>query len=187
MPTTGTISSSSTSAQDQGAGETERNVAFARIIPAQAGSQDGVADRCLDPRLRGNDFRGGAVLTTRATRIVGAGLAALLWAVMPRSTLASETHCPERHEGSRLTTVTLFDGPPSEHADLVPDKFHEGTSGARSEWSVAYIFEAGRRLFVRCQYGRTGSSITLEPDTSTATCEFLTRGGKDVSLTCRSG
>lgn len=35
--------------------------------------------------------------------------------------LGSETGCPQRHEGRRLVKVSLFDGPPSNHADLVPE------------------------------------------------------------------
>ena len=107
-------------------------------------------------------------------------------AATPTSTLASEIDCPKIHEGSHLTTVTLFDGPPSEHADLMPDSFRKTGNGSRSGWDVAYIFKAGRQLFVECQYGPNASTVILEPGPSTYKCEFLSGGEKNVSLICRS-
>jgi hypothetical protein len=110
----------------------------------------------------------------------------LTLATAPTSALAGETGCPRIHAGSKLTTVTLFDGPPSEHADLMPDSFRKIGNGSQSGWDVAYIFEAGRQLFVECQYGPKVSTVILEPGPSTYKCEFLSRGEKNVSLTCQS-
>jgi hypothetical protein len=107
-------------------------------------------------------------------------------AAAPVSVFAVEIHCPTTHAGSQLTTVTLFDGPPSEHADLEPDTFHQSKGGSRSEWDVAYIYQAGRHLFVECQYGPKASAVILEPGPSTYKCEFLSEGAKSVSLSCQS-
>jgi hypothetical protein len=110
----------------------------------------------------------------------------VMLATAPISVLAGETVCPRIHEDSQLTSVTLFDGPPSEHADLMPDSFRKVGNGTRSGWDVAYIFEAGRQLFVECQYGPKVSPVILEPGPSAYKCEFLSRGAKNVSFTCQS-
>jgi hypothetical protein len=105
---------------------------------------------------------------------------------MPVTALAGEIRCPNIHEGSLLRTVTLFDGPPSEHADLMPDTFHESKNETQSKWDVAYIFKAGRQLFVECEYGPKVSMVILEPEPSTYKCELLSQQGKQVALTCQS-
>jgi hypothetical protein len=105
---------------------------------------------------------------------------------MSVSAFADEVGCPKTHAGAPLVTVTLFDGPPSEHADLMPDTVHESNSGSKSEWDVAYIFEAGRRLFVECQYGPKITPVIIEPSPSTSKCEFLSQGVGKKSLVCRS-
>jgi hypothetical protein len=110
----------------------------------------------------------------------------LVLAVPPALALADEVRCPKIHAGSQLTDVTLFDGPPSERADLMPDTSHETKNGSQSKWDVAYIFKAGRQLFVECQYGPKGSTVILEPKPSTDKCEFLSQRDKTVSLTCQS-
>jgi hypothetical protein len=113
-------------------------------------------------------------------------LSAILVMIPPLSALAGEIHCPSVREGAKLSTVTLFDGPPSEHADLMPDSSREGKGGTRSEWQVAYIFKAGRRLYVECKYGPTISAVMLEPEPSTYKCEFASQGDSTISLTCLS-
>lgn len=113
-------------------------------------------------------------------------VAIVAWAAMSVSAFAGEGGCPKTHAGGHLVTATLFDGPPSEHADLMPDTFHESKSGSRSEWDVAYIFEAGRHLFVECQYGPKVSAVILEPGPSTYKCEFLSQGDGKKSLMCKS-
>lgn len=104
----------------------------------------------------------------------------------PAAALSSEVRCPDRQAGTALTTVTLFDGPASEKAALVPDTSQKTAEGIRSRWSVAYIFQAGRRLYVECQYGPKGPLITLVPEASTYQCEFLSRRTGQVSLSCQA-
>jgi hypothetical protein len=104
---------------------------------------------------------------------------------LPITAFGGEIRCPQLHEGARLTTVTLFDGLPSEHADLMPDTFRKSKSGSRSEWEVAYIFKAGRRLYVECQYGPKVSTVILEPEPATDKCEWLSQANKNVSFVCK--
>ena len=112
--------------------------------------------------------------------------AIVVLAVAPAPAFAGETQCPKTNAGSNLTTVTLFDGPPSEHADLQPDTSQQSKGGSRSQWDVAYIYKAGRHLFVECQYGPNAASVILEPVPSTYTCEFISQGAKNISLVCKS-
>ena len=68
----------------------------------------------------------------------------------------------------------------------MPDTFREEKNNSRSEWDVAYIYKAGRKLFVECQYGAKAPPIVLEPGPSTVTCEFLVQGSDNMSLVCKS-
>jgi hypothetical protein len=113
-------------------------------------------------------------------------LACLALAVLEISACAGEVACPQTQSGERLATVTLFDGPPSEHADLMPDSFRKTKDGGRSEWDVAYIFEADRKLFVECQYGGKVAPVVIEPKPSTTRCVFVTHDRGHKSLTCVS-
>ena len=48
---------------------------------------------------------------------------ALIGAVaVPATLFAAPISCPAPKTGQRLVTVSVFDGPPSEKADLVPDE-----------------------------------------------------------------
>jgi hypothetical protein len=123
-------------------------------------------------------------MATISSLLIRAAIVAL--AAAPVSVSAGEIRCPTTHAGSQLTTVTLFDGPPSEHADLEPDTFHQSKGGSRSEWDVAYIYQAGRHLFVECQYGPEAPAVILEPEPSTSKCEFQSKGVEGVSLVCQS-
>ncbi len=104
----------------------------------------------------------------------------------PTAASSSDVRCPDTQAGTALTTVTLFDGPASEKAALVPDTSQKTADGTRSRWSVAYIFQAGRRLYVECQYGPKSAPITLVPEPSTYQCEFLSGRTAQVSLSCQA-
>lgn len=97
-----------------------------------------------------------------------------------------DARCPDVQAGQKLKTVSVFDGPPEERADLVPDKSVKEGAGVRSEWSVAYIFKAGRRLFVECRYGGNLPPIVLTPDPSTTHCVFRLAANGNVTLVCLS-
>lgn len=122
-----------------------------------------------------------ATISTLSISAVLLGLAAL-----PPLARAADIHCPGAHQGSPLSTVTLFDGPPSEHADLEPDSFSKTKQGTRSEWDVAYIFKTGRQLFVACEYGPKADAVLLQPGPGTYQCEFLAETSGKVSLTCKT-
>lgn len=104
--------------------------------------------------------------------------------LFPAAAAAEQASCPDNHAGARLTTVVLFDGPPSEHADLMPDKSRKlKNGGVESTWDVAYIFQAGRKLYVECQYGSSTSHVTVEP-ANVKICVFSNSNNR-ISLSCR--
>jgi hypothetical protein len=98
--------------------------------------------------------------------------------------VAAEARCPASNGGAGLRTVTLFDGPPSEHADLAPDSVAKVAGGTRSAWQVAYVFEAGRQLFVECDYGRRGGKVVLKPERGVRRCLFEAKASGNA-LVCK--
>jgi hypothetical protein len=80
----------------------------------------------------------------------------------------------------------VYDGPPSEHADLMPDKSRKtGAGGTESSWEVDYIFKAGRKLYVECKYdSKAVSAVLLEP-AKVGVCIFASTRDRRVSLVCR--
>lgn len=123
-----------------------------------------------------------STLLSSAAAIVVATMASC--PVMPKAVLAAEVTCPQTQNDISLKTVTLFDGPPSEHADLAPDSFHETKGVRRSDWDVAYIFKAGRRLYIQCDYGMTAPVLTLKPTASIKRCEFISQPGAKLRFRC---
>jgi hypothetical protein len=94
-----------------------------------------------------------------------------VWLLLPAAA-AAEARCPASNGGAGLHTVTLFDGPLSDQADLAPDSVAKVAGGTRSAWQVAYVFEAGRQLFVECDYGRKGGKVVIKPERGVRRCLF---------------
>jgi len=130
--------------------------------------------------LSTNDFgaRGNSMATISSSAVIAVSV------VLSQTCFASEITCPHAQQGARLKNVALFDGPPSELASLVPDSVFETEMDSRAEWDVSYIFQAGRHLYVRCEYGSTIPAVIIEPPASTGTCAFLSGRNGDVSLSC---
>lgn len=119
-----------------------------------------------------------ATTSSWLTSLVPLALAALC-----SSSQAGEAACPREQAGTRLASVSVFDGPPGEHADLVPDRYRETKDGGRSEWDVAYAFQAGRKLYVECRYGGEVPPVVIEPaPTTTTLCTFVARRQGRTSL-----
>jgi hypothetical protein len=57
---------------------------------------------------------------------------------------AQEGTCPRYHANRPLSSVVLFDGPPEQRADLMPDVSRGSGDHAYASWDVSYIFESGR-------------------------------------------
>lgn len=77
----------------------------------------------------------------------------------------AEVLCQATQNGRVLREVTLFDGPPSELASLVPDQ-----RGQRDTWDVAAIRQAGRRGYLVCGYDRTAQKVEVEIPAAARRC-----------------
>ncbi|MFA5121804.1 STY0301 family protein [Zavarzinia sp.] len=113
------------------------------------------------------------------------GILALALLLAPGLAQAAEVACPAAQGGAPLANVTLFDGPPEELASLVPDDSTRDKNGdTRSTWDVSYIPQAGRTLYVQCDYGKATAPVTLKAE-GVQSCAFVQHKDKTLSLTCR--
>jgi hypothetical protein len=94
--------------------------------------------------------------------------------------LAGEgTTCPLL-DGKQPRSLDLFDGRPEELAYLIPDH----TTRTEATWNVAYVYDAGRALTIRCKYdGKRVVDITVSPRVGRCDYHVLPGGGLDMA--CR--
>ena len=76
--------------------------------------------------------------------------AALLILAAASTTPATATQCPAI-SGQTLVYIDIFDGPPENLADLVPDE-HKTQSG--KAWNTWQLEAGADGLFVKCGYGK---------------------------------
>ena len=95
---------------------------------------------------------------------------------------AASRGCSPRHAGSALTAVSLFDGPVSEHADLVPDGDRRVGGAQVSTWDVANVYRAGRKIYASCRYGT--DDLVVPVTHAVKTCRYTVRG-RMQTLACR--
>lgn len=118
---------------------------------------------------------------------LAAGAVALLALMAGSVDAAPATQCPA-FPGQRLVYVDIFDGPPENLADLVPDQ-HRSTSAGRA-WNVWNLAAGRQGLYVKCGYGEAlaGPYSRLEtirlPDTvKSCRADFKTgRSGAELNL-----
>jgi hypothetical protein len=79
-----------------------------------------------------------------------------------------------------LRSVTIFDGPPSELASLVPDLADKRSSS----WELGYVYDAGRTVWVRCQYA-DGTDSQAELSARVGKCEAKTVKKDMIKLACQ--
>jgi hypothetical protein len=99
-----------------------------------------------------------------------------------------EAKCPSYKDKSPLSTVVLFDGPPEQRADLMPDVSKGRGDHAYASWDVSYVFDSGRNLFLVCRFaGMTDTdAVTVKVEKRVQRCIYRTHGkGKPAQLTCR--
>ena len=113
--------------------------------------------------------------------------AALLALAAPLLALADATAtvsvCPSQ-SATTLRHVTVFDGPPEELASLVPEPDAQG----RDSWPLAYVYQAGRQVWVHCQYKDKTRRVLQLPE-PVRHCHFLPkrRGQAEAQLRCTPG
>ncbi len=86
--------------------------------------------------------------------------------------------CPAKSQA--LRSVTVFDGPPSEQASLVPDR--AGTS--HSSWDLGYVYDAGRTVWVRCEYA-DGTSFDAQLTAKVGKCVYKAVKKNGIKLSCQ--
>jgi hypothetical protein len=101
---------------------------------------------------------------------------------------AQEARCPAYHQQHPLIQVDVFDGPPEQLADLVPDVGQGTGDHAYAEWNVAYIFDDGRNVYLVCKYGNQPSkeALTVKVVKRVKRCIYRTHpGSQPAELTCK--
>jgi hypothetical protein len=115
----------------------------------------------------------------RIGALAGLGLVtALAFAACAQQGQAQAVACPAR-PGDPLQNIDVFDGPPEEQAYLVPDN----ATDERGSWSLAYVYNAGRFVTLRCKYGR-GPAVDLKISQRIGQCQYARRPGGALSVTC---
>jgi hypothetical protein len=87
--------------------------------------------------------------------------------------------CPHR-DGQPLRYVDVFDGPPEEMATLVPDKDEERFG----YWLLAYVYDAGRSVTIRCKYADGEASDVKVPNKVTK-CDYKIDQKKVLTISCQ--
>ena len=99
---------------------------------------------------------------------LGAVLALSLALSLAGGPARASVDCPSARDGRPLGTVSVFDGPPAEMADLRPE-----ASGQIDVWAGLNL--TGRPAFLVCRYGGLSGETSLRLPDGTATCRGVRR------------
>jgi hypothetical protein len=116
-----------------------------------------------------------------------------LWIVSGVLLIATAAHaqsfkCPALQGKNALANVSVFDGPPAEKADLVPDLTKGSGDHLYSSWDIGYLFGMGRTPYLVCKYAGLpdAQSVTLKIDKKVAKCIFQAHAaGQPAEAECR--
>jgi len=101
---------------------------------------------------------------------------------------AQSFKCPAMQGKNALASVSVFDGPPAEKADLDADAM-TGSGGHLSIfWDIGYLFGMGRTLYLVCKYAGLPDehSITIKIDKKVARCIFHSgAAGQPADAECK--
>ena len=100
--------------------------------------------------------------------------------VFAATTKAQEFKCPSSQGKSPLFNAAVFDGPPAERADLVPDVSKGKTSYTFASWDVGYLYDMGHTVYLVCKFAGLGDAqaVTIKVDKTVHQCVF--KADKDV-------
>lgn len=102
------------------------------------------------------------------------------------SAAAVETACPARVGKSPLSSAALFDGPPEQMADLMPDSASVATGRTTATWTVDYVYKAGRQVHLVCKYDRRSPDSVIRIESPVQHCRFRSAGaGRPAEMGCR--
>jgi hypothetical protein len=112
-----------------------------------------------------------------------------LMILMASTICAQDSQCPSYHSGKPFIAGYVLDGPPRSdgyNAYLEPDANPHNTPYVSV--SVGYIYDAGRRAYLLCQYGSAAKKevVTVNVQKRVARCiARSTRVGKPGSIVCK--
>ena len=87
---------------------------------------------------------------------------------------------------SPLSGAILYDGPPEEIADLIPDQAKGSGDHATSSWDVAYLYDTGRNVYLVCKYTDLKDAITIKVEKKVQTCIYRTlSNNKPTEMFCK--
>jgi hypothetical protein len=103
-------------------------------------------------------------------------LAAFL--VLAAAAHAQQAKCPAAQGNQHLSRVSVFDGPPAQHADLAPDDQKGSGDHIYLTWEIAYLFGMNHDVFLVCRYSLTADepSVTIKLDKKASKCAFRSHG-----------
>jgi hypothetical protein len=74
---------------------------------------------------------------------------------------AQDVRCPPFYGSWPLSNAVVFDGPPDQKADIMPDISRSEAGNDYASWDVGYVYEAGRQVFLVCRYSSAKGSISM--------------------------
>lgn len=101
---------------------------------------------------------------------------------------AQRFKCPALQGKNALASASVFDGPPAEKADLVPDLTKGSGDHLYSSWDIGYLFDMGRTPYLVCKYAGLpdAQAVTLKVDKRVAKCIFQAHGaGQPAEAECK--
>jgi hypothetical protein len=112
--------------------------------------------------------------------------AALLILAAATTTAPEALQCPVI-AGQTLVYIDIYDGPPEQQADLVPDQHQDKAS--KTAWNTWDLYQNPERIYVKCGYGTrleapySRTEFIILPQTAkTCRADFKT-GPKPTDLT----
>ncbi len=87
--------------------------------------------------------------------------------------------CPAR-PNSFLESVDVYDGPVADMAILMPEESNE----TRGFWNLAYVYEAGLTVNIRCKYS-DNTSVDINLAKKINQCRYNLMKDKSLVLRCQ--
>jgi len=92
---------------------------------------------------------------------------------------SADSVCPVRSDG-QLKALDVYDGPIAEMAILVPDE----ATDTEGFWSLAYVYEAGRTVNIRCKYSDK-AVVDVEIKNKIGKCQYAIAKEEGLILLCK--
>jgi hypothetical protein len=100
---------------------------------------------------------------------------------------AQEFKCPSAQGKNALFNAAVFDGPPSDKAELAPDASKGTTSYTFASWDVGYLYDMGHSVFLVCKFAGLGDAqaVTIKVDKKVKQCVFRAPKGTPAEAICK--